>query len=332
MRVKNMIAHRFTVVVMSAAFSVFNAGSALSQDWPTRPITMVIPFAAGGPLDALGRILAPRLGEILGQQVVVENVTGAGGMIGANRVAKSADSHTFLLGHTGTIAYNQSLYRRPAYNSITEFAPVSLTTEGSYVLITRKDLPPNNLAEFIAYAKANQGKLQYGSGGAGSNSHIACVMLNMAIGTSITHIPYRGAGPAMQDLMGGRIDFTCEPFTTAIAQIQANTVKPIAALSPARSPVLPQIATAHEQGLIGFDVDTWNALLLPKGTPVAIVLRLAKAASETIDTPSVRQRLEALSQRIVAPERRGPEYLATFIPREIERWAAPIKASGVVVD
>src|SRR2546421_1403728 len=327
-----MITRRFSVVVISAAASVFNAGSSLAQDWPTRPITMVIPFAAGGPLDAIGRILAPRLGEVLGQQVVVENVTGAGGMIGSNRVAKSADSHVFLLGHTGTIAYNQSLYKRPAYNSITEFAPVSLTTEGSYVLITRNDLAPNNLAEFVAYAKANQAKLQYGSGGPGSNSHIACVMLNTAIGTSVTHVPYRGSGPAMQDLMGGRIDFTCEPVTTALAQIQAKTVKPIATLSPTRPPVLPQIATAHEQGLTGFDVDTWNALLLPKGTPAAIVSRLAKGASGAIGTPSGRGRLHALGQRIVAPERRGPEYLAKFIPREIDRWAAPIKASGVTVD
>ena len=319
------------LAVISALVSAF-AAPALAQDWPTRPVSMVIPFAAGGPLDAIGRILAPRLSEILGQQVVVENITGAGGMIGSNRVAKSADSHTFLLGHTGTIAYNQSLYKRPAYNSVAEFAPVSLTTEGSYVLITRRDLPPNNLAEFIAYAKANQAKLQYGSGGPGSNSHIACVMLNMAIGTSVTHVPYRGSGPAMQDLMGGRIDFTCEPITTALAQIQAKTVKPIATLSPVRSPVLPQIATAHEQGLSDFDVDTWNAFLLPKGAPHTIALRLSKAASETIDTPSVRQRLEALGQRIVAPERRGPDYLARLIPREIERWAAPIKASGVVVD
>jgi tripartite-type tricarboxylate transporter receptor subunit TctC len=327
-----MLAYRPAVVVMSAVLSVCPAGSLLAQEWPTRPVTMVIPFAAGGPLDAIGRILAPRLGEILGQQVVVENITGAGGMIGSNRVAKSADSHVFLLGHTGTIAYNQTLYKRPAYNSLTEFAPVSLTTEGSYVLITRKDLAPNNLAEFAAFAKDNQARLQYGSGGAGSNSHIACVMLNMAIGTSITHVPYRGSGPAMQDLLGGRIDFNCEPVTTALAQIQAKTVKAIAILSPTRSPVLPDLATAHEQGLANFDVDTWNALLLPRSTSAAAVLRLAKAASETIDTPAVRGRLEALGQRIVPPERRGPDHLAKFIPREIERWAGPIKASGVAVD
>jgi tripartite-type tricarboxylate transporter receptor subunit TctC len=293
---------------------------------------MVIPFAAGGPLDAIGRLLAPRLSEILGQQVVVENITGAGGMIGSNRVAKSTDTHIFLLGHTGTIASNQTLYKKPAYNSLTEFAPVSLTTEGSYVLITRKDLGLGTLAEFIAFAKANQGRLQYGSGGAGSNTHIACVMLNMALGTSITHVPYRGSGPALQDLIGGRIDFNCEPVTTALAQIEAKTVKPIAILSPARSPVLPDLPTADEQGLANFNVDTWNAFLMPKGTPAAIVQRFAEATSDMLETPAVRERLQALGQRIVAPERRGPVYLARFIPQEIERWAGPIKASGVSVD
>jgi len=327
-----MIARRSAVVTIAALLLLCGARPLAAEEWPTRPVTMVTPFAAGGPLDAIGRLLAPRLGELLGQQVVVENITGAGGMIGSNRVAKSADNHVFLLGHTGTVASNQTLYKRPAYNSLTEFAPVSLTTEGSYVLVTRNDLGPNTLAEFVAFAKANQGRLQYGSGGAGSNTHIACVMLNAALGTSITHVPYRGSGPAMHDLIGGRIDFTCEPVTTALAQIEAKTVKPIATLSPNRLAVLPDLATAHEQGLANFDVDTWNAFLMPKGTPAAIVERLAKATSDTLDTPAVRERLQALGQRIVAPERRGPDYLVKFISREIERWAGPIKASGVSVD
>ena len=324
--------HRLALAAASLALIV-TTDSASAQDWPTRPVTMVVPFAAGGPLDALGRILAPRLGEILGQQVVVENITGAGGMIGSSRVAKAApDGYQFLLGHTGTLAYNQTLYKRPAYNSITDFAPVSLISEGSYALITRKDFPANDLAEFVAYAKANEAKLQYGSGGAGANSHIACVMLNTAMGTRITHVPYRGSGPALQDLMGGRIDFTCEPLTTAVAQIQNGTVKPIAILSPRRSTALPDLATANEQGLADIDVDTWIAFCLPKGTPDPIIRRLNTATSETLDTPSVRQRFESVGQRIVAPERRGPDYLVKLVPSEVAKWAGPIKASGVSID
>jgi tripartite-type tricarboxylate transporter receptor subunit TctC len=306
---------------------------ASAQDWPSRPVVMVVPFAAGGALDALGRLVAPRLGELLGQQVVVENTAGAGGMTGANRIAKAPpDGYQFLLGHTGTHAYNQTLYRRPAYNSVTEFAPVMLLAESTYALIVRKDFPAENFGEFVAYAKANQSKLQYGSGGVGSNTHISCVMLNIAMGTRVTHIPYRSSGQSIQDLMAGRVDFTCEPLTNAVAQIRNKTVKPIAILSSRRSPVLPDLATTREQGFDEVDVDSWTAFFLPAGTPDPIVRRLNKALSETVDTPAVRQRFESIGQRIAVPERRSPEYLTRLVPKEIERWAAPIKASGVLID
>lgn len=306
---------------------------ASATDWPTRPVIMVVPFAAGGALDAIGRMVAPRLGELLGQQVVIENTAGAGGMTGANRVAKAPpDGYQFLLGHTGTHAYNQTLYKRPAYDSVTEFAPVMLLAENSYALITRRDFPAGNFGEFVAYVRANQAQLQYGSGGVGSNTHIACVMLNMAMGTSVTHIPYRSSGQSIQDLMAGRVDFTCEPLTNAVAQIRNNTVKPMALLSPRRTPVLPELATTREQGFAEVDVDSWTGFFFPKGTPDPIVRRLNRALSDTVDTPAVRQRFEAIGQRIAAPERRSPEYLAQFVPKEIERWAAPIRASGVQID
>jgi tripartite-type tricarboxylate transporter receptor subunit TctC len=323
---------KFIALAGMSAISAFFAGRAGAQNWPSRPLTMVVPFAAGGPSDAIGRILAPRLGEVLGQPVIVENVAGAGGMTGSNRLSKAVpDGYQFLLGNTGTIAFNQTLYKNPTYNTLNDFAPVTLLIEGGYLLIARKDFPANDLREFIAYAKENQDKLQYGSAGPGSISHIACVLLNNAIGTNITHIPYRGSGPAMQDVVGGRLDFVCEAFTTGLGHIQSGTVKPIAILSSHRSQAFPNLATAHEQGLADFRVDPWTALFLPKGTPDAIVQRLDKAAGDALDTVEVRQRYESIGNSVVTPERRGPVFLADFVRTEIAKWAIPIKASGVVI-
>ncbi|TMJ85706.1 MAG: tripartite tricarboxylate transporter substrate binding protein BugD [Alphaproteobacteria bacterium] len=237
---------RFVVV----ALAVLNLGPALSQDWPTRPVTMVAPFAAGGPADTVARILAPGLSELLGQQVIIENMGGSGGMTGAARVAKAApDGYQFVLGNVGTHAANQTFYKTPLYNAATDFAPVMLIAQTPLVLLARKDLPADNLREFIAYAKTNQTSMQFGSGGAGSASHLACVLLNTAVGINVTHVPYRGAAPAMQDLIAGRIDYQCPDTPIAIAQIQSKMVKAIAILTRNRSPSLPAQATAHEQGL-----------------------------------------------------------------------------------
>jgi tripartite-type tricarboxylate transporter receptor subunit TctC len=307
--------------------------SAGAQDWPIRPVTMVVPFAAGGPVDVLGRILAQHLSEAIGQQVVVENVTGAGGMTGSYRVAQAApDGHQLVLGSIGTHALNQTLYKKPLYNAATDFAPVALIADVPLVLITRKDLPADNLKEFIAYARQNQAKMQYGSGGAGTSAHIGCVMLNGAMGVAITHIPYRGGGPAMVDLTAGRIDYVCNIISTALPAIQANTVKAMATLSRERSPVLPNLATAHEQGLTDFDAYTWNAIFLPKGTPAAIVKKVNEAVVKVMDMPAARERLQGLGLSVVAPERRSPDYLAKFVQSEIDKWAVPIKASGAVAE
>src|SRR5437764_2095106 len=194
---------RLTAAVFS--FSIAIAGAALAQSYSSKPVTMIIPFAAGGPTDVLGRVMAQRMSEVLGHQVIVENVGGAGGMTGSKRVADAApDGYTFLLGTVGTQAQSQTIYKKPLYNAVTDFSPVALVAEVPIVLITRKDLPVNDLKEFIAYAKANQGNMQYGSAGAGSATHLGCVLLNYRIGVNVTHVPYRGTGPAMQDLEGGR--------------------------------------------------------------------------------------------------------------------------------
>jgi tripartite-type tricarboxylate transporter receptor subunit TctC len=309
------------------------AGAASAQERPTGPVTMVVPFAAGGTTDVLGRIMALRIGEILGQPVVLENVGGAGGMTGSLRVARAQpDGTQFLFSGLGPLVLNPALHKRPAYNAVTDFAPVTLLAEVPLVLITRKDLPVNNLQEFIAYARANQAKMNFASAGSGSAIHIGCVLLNMAMGTHIAHVPYRGSGPAMHDLISGQTDFFCEALPTALPQIQSNTVKAMAILTRNRAPVLPNLPTAQEQGLADFEAYTWFAFFLPRSTPEAIVRRLYEATVEATKTPSIRERLEGLGATLVAPERMTTEYLGEFVRSEIEKWAVPIKAAGVSVD
>jgi tripartite-type tricarboxylate transporter receptor subunit TctC len=300
------------------------------QDWPLRPVTMVVSFAAGGGADVMGRILAQRLSELLHQQVIVENVGGAGGMTGTNRVARAApDGYQLALGSVGTHAYNQTLYKKPLYNAATDFAPVALIAETPQVLVTRKDLPAGDLREFVAYAKAHQTEMQYGSAGTGSPTHLACSLLNAAIGVDVTHIPYRGAAPTMQDLIAGRIDYQCPNTTVALPQIEAGTIKAIAILTRDRSPILPELASTHEQGLTGFEASIWYAFFLPRGTPAAIVGRLHDAAVAAMETPLVQARLKDIGATVVAPERRSPEYLQKFVESEIAKWAVPIKAANI---
>ena len=308
-------------------------GAAMAQTYPARPITMIIPFAAGGPTDVLGRVLAQRMGEILGQQVVVENIGGAGGMTGSKRVADAApDGYTIVLGTVGTHAQGQTLYKKPLYSSLTDFTPVALVAEVPIILTVRKDLPVKDFKEFVAYAKENQKKMQFGSAGAGSATHLGCVLLNYVIGTDITHVPYRGTGPAMQDLAGGRIDFLCEIITTAKPQVDGGTVKALAIFDKERSPALPNLPTAAEQGTQKLEAYTWNALFLPKNAPSDVVKKLNDAAVQAMKTAAVRERLEGLGAKIVPDNRATPEYLGGFVKSEIEKWAAPIKASGVSVD
>jgi tripartite-type tricarboxylate transporter receptor subunit TctC len=273
--------------------------------------------------------VAQRMSEILRQAVVVENVGGAGGVNGSKRVADATpNGYTMLVGSVGTHAHNQTLYKKPAYDASADFTPLALVAETPMVLITRKDLPANNFQEFVAYTRQNQAKMQFGSSGAGASAHIACVILNHIIGVNPTHIPYRGAAPAMQDLIGGRTDYQCDQIVTSKPQIDGGSIKALAILTKERASVLPNLPTALEQG---FDVQTyaWTALFLPKRTPDAIVATLNKAVLETLHTPAVRSRILELGSTVVADERATPQYLAGFVKSEIEKWAGPIKASGV---
>jgi tripartite-type tricarboxylate transporter receptor subunit TctC len=314
------------------AACVFGGSSAHAQAWPTRALTMVNPFAPGGPNDVPARLFAQRMGEILGQSVIVENVGGAGGMNGADRVAKAQpDGYTFLLGTVGTQAQNQTLYKKPAYDSIKDFRSVGLILEVPLVLVVRKDMPVKSMQEFVAYAKANADKMQFASAGTGSAIHLGCALMNSVTGLNIVHVPYRGSNPAMQDLASGRVDYLCDIVTTAKPQINGGTVKAIAVLDDARSAALPDVPTAKEQG---YDVKayTWNAFFLPKGTPETIAGKLNEAMVETMKTPVVRGKLDAVGLKLVSEERATPAYLDGFVRSEIAKWAVLIKASGISID
>jgi tripartite-type tricarboxylate transporter receptor subunit TctC len=309
------------------------ASLAQAQTYPSRPLTLVVPFAAGGGVDVNARILAQRMGELLGETIVVENIGAAAGMAGGARVAKAApDGYTFEIGNVGTHAYNQTLYKKPLYNAVTDFTPVGLATESPRILIVRKDLPVANLQELVAYIRANVNRMQFASAGVGSATHLPCVLFNLAIGVNVTHVPYRGEGPAIQDLIGGRTDYMCATIQTGAAQANQGAVKPIAVLAEKRVAIVPDVPTSGEQGIMGIESSAWNAFFLPKGVADPIVRKLNKAMSDALDDPAVRMRLQELGLEIVPPERRTPEYLAKLVPEEIARWAKPIEAAGISGD
>lgn len=307
--------------------------SATAQDWPSRPLTMVVPFAAGGPMDSLARILQPTLGETIGQPIIIENVPGGGGVTGSMRVSQAAaDSHLFALASIGTHAISHSMHSKPMYHPANDFQPVAFIADAPLMLMTKKDLPSNNLQEFMAYTKANHGKMTFSSGGTGTSSHVSCVMLNQLIGVNVTHVPYRGGGPAFQDVIAGRIDYICNYVSIGAPAVKAGQVKALATLAGKRTSAHPDLPTADEQGLKNFDVSAWNAILLPKSATPAQVAKMNAAVSKALDNPAMLGRLDALGLIPAAPERRSAEYLRKFINAEIEKWAVPVKAAGLRVD
>ena len=319
-------------IVAIAATVLAAVGVARASNWPTRPITMMVPFAAGGPTDVVGRILAERLGDVLKRQVIVVNVGGAGGMTGAERVAQARpDGYEVLLGTVGTQAYSQTLYKKPLYSATKDFAPVVLVAEQPLVLVVRKDFPASSLKEFAAYAKANAAKLSFGSGGAGSATHLGCVLLNTKLGIKVQHVPYRGSAPALQDLMAGRIDYLCDAVSTELSPIKAASVRPIAMLTMRRTAVLPDVPTAKEQGF-AVDANNWIGLFFPRGTPDPIIHHLRDATVAAMNTPALRARMETIGTDLVAADRTSSSYLQHYVASEIKKWATPIKESGVTVD
>ena len=324
---------RRVVIKALVLAAVLAPGAAQAQPYPSRPVVMVVPYAAGGTFDVIGRIVAARMAELLGQPVIVENTTGAGGIVGVNRVISAKpDGYTILFGTVGTHAYNQSIYKKRRYDAIADFTPVTLFSEQPMVLEVRKDLPANTFAEFMALLKKDGAKMQFGSAGVGSTTHLACALLNARIGAEVTHVPYRGSAPATNDLIGGQIDYVCGNFGAATALITGKQVKALAMLSKDRSPLMPELATAHEQGLTGYDVTTWTALFLPKGAPREIVDRLVEATQAAMETPAIKARMHDIGVTGVPKERQSPEYLAKYVADEIARWEGPIKSGGLQVD
>jgi tripartite-type tricarboxylate transporter receptor subunit TctC len=306
---------------------------AAAQNWPTRPVTLVVTFAAGSGDDVLARIIAPKLGEALGQTIIVEDVGGAGGMIGTDRVARAdPDGYQIVMGGTGTFAANQTLYKHPSYDASKDFEPVGLIAEQPLILAVRNSLPVNSLKEFISYAKTNTGKLQFASGGVGSATHLGCLLLNAAIGIEAIHVPYRSTTIALQDIIADRVDYACPIEATVIGAIQSKQIKPIAILTKKRSPLFPDLATASEQGLTGFEAYIWDGLFLPKHTPAAIIEKLHAALMTTLNDRDVQAHIEQVGGEVVEPERRSPAYLADFVNSEIQKWAKPIRDSGLQIE
>jgi len=316
----------------AAAFALLTP-AAQAQDWPTRPITLIVPFAAGGGVDSSARLQALAIGEVLGQTIVVENVGAAAGTIGSARVAKATpDGYTMLIGNSGTHVFSQSLYTKKPYDAVADFEPVGMVTESPRLLVARKGLPVNNLQELIAYMKANQSKMQYSSAGVGSGTHLPCALLNHTLGVDITMVPYRGENPALQDVIADRIDYMCTTIQSGAAQARQGTVKGIAVMAERRAAIVPNIPTTGEQGLAGVEASVWNGFFFPKGTPKPIIDKMHDAIEKMIARPDIRQKMESLGLEILPPEQRTPEYLAKALPQDIERWGTVIKAAGIHVD
>jgi tripartite-type tricarboxylate transporter receptor subunit TctC len=314
-----------------ATIAMVEAASA--QSWPTRPVTMVVPFAAGSSTDTAGRLLAVGIAEALGQQIIVENIGGGGGMTGTARVAKATpDGYQFVFASVDSMAIVPAMHKTPLYNSATDFTAAGLVVEQPIVLIVRPDLPANTLQEFAAYAKANHAKMQFGSSGVGSGSHFSCAKLNAAIGIEPTHVPYRGSGLAMQDLIGRRIDYFCALGAAAMGPLEAGNAKAIALLTSERSDLFPALRTSKELGIPGVDSYFWTAFFFPRDTPDAIVQKLYDATTQTLKSPVMIERLKQTGVAPIAPELRTPAYLKTFIAREVDHWAAMVRASGIPIE
>lgn len=321
---------RLALLALGALACAATATPASAQSWPTRPITVVVPFAAGSSTDTAARILAVGMSEVLGQQLVIENVGGAAGMTGSLRVARSSpDGYQILFGSVDTLAIAPALQKQPPYDTIKDFVPAGLVVEQPVVLIVREDIPVKTMAEFAAYAKANQTKMQFGSAGVGSGSHFACAKLNAALGIDTVHVPYRSSGLAAQDLIGGRLDYLCAFGATARQPIESGKARAIALLTADRSALFPQLTTSKEQGVAGVDSYFWSAFLFPKDTPDAIVQKLADASNQALNRPATVEQLRRAGIEPVAAERRSPAYQRDFTASEMKTWADQVKVSGL---
>jgi len=315
-----------------ACFLFLVVSQTRAQEYPTKVITMVVPFAAGGPTDTVARLLGVPMTKTLKQQIIVENVGGAGGTIAADRVAKVApDGYTILIHHIG-MATAPALYRKLPYNPMTDFEPIGLINEVPMTLVAKKDFPAKDLNELITYVKANKEQVNYANAGLGAASHLCGMLFMTAIQTEVTTVPYRGTGPAMNDLLGGQVDFMCDQTTNTTSQIKAGKIKVYGVTTKNRVPSLPSVPTMDEAGLEGFEVAVWHALYAPKGTPKPVIDKLTKALQEALQDATVKQRFADLGTGPVAADRATPEALRKHLKAEIDKWGPIIKKAGVYAD
>ncbi len=301
------------------------------QDFPTRPVMLIVPFPPGGPTDAMARTLAAEMGQRLGQPVVVENKAGAGGNIGAEYVARAeADGHTLLFGTSGPLAINSSLYRKINYNQLTSFAPVIQVGYLPNILVVNPGVPAKNLKELVAYAKANPGKLSYASSGNGASSHLAGVLFNGMAGTEILHVPYKGTGPALNDLLGGQVSMSFTDVLTALPYVKSGKLRALGLATQKRSRALPDLPTIAEQGYPDYDVSVFFGIVAPAATPAPVVKKLNAAFAQALATPKVKDMFAA--QGLEAAPDTAPQQLARFIASETTKWQAVVRQSGAQLD
>ena len=299
---------------------------AKAQTYPTRSITMIVPFAAGGPTDVVARIVTAHMAQTLGQSIIIENVVGAGGTTATTRAARAAnDGYTLITGHMGTHAASVPLYPKLAYHPEKDFEPIALLAGTPILILARKDFPPKDLKEFVTYVKANAEKVNAAHAGVGSVSHVSCELLHSILDIKPVGVPFNGTGPAMNALVAGQVDYMCDQIVNAVPQVNAGTIKAYAIATPERNPSLPNVPTTAEAGLPKFQAQAWNAMFAPKGTSAAIVATLNAAASKALDDETVKKRLLELGSVIPTPAERTPEALATLVKNEIAKWTPVLK-------
>jgi tripartite-type tricarboxylate transporter receptor subunit TctC len=323
---------KITFLRSLACLALFGSAMAQAQNYPVKTITMIVPFAAGGPTDTVARLVAQSMGTKLKQQILIENAVGAGGTIGASRAAKAApDGYTLFLHHIGQ-STAPALYRKLSYNAIDSFEPIGLVTDVPMTLVARKDFPAKDFKEMLAYVKANKTKVTYANAGVGSASHLCGMLFMSAIGTELTTVPYKGTGPAMNDLLGGQVDLMCDQTTNTTSQIKGGKIRAYGVTSKSRLAAMPDLPTLHESGLPSFEVAVWHGLYAPKGTPKAIVDTLADALRVALNDPVVKQRFADLGTEPVTDNRARPEALRAHLKSEIDRWAPIITKAGAYAD
>jgi tripartite-type tricarboxylate transporter receptor subunit TctC len=317
-----------TVAAMTACFVLAAIDPAMAQNYPTRSITVVVPFPAGGPSDVVARIVAESMSKSLGQQMIIENVGGAGGTIGSGRVAAAkADGYTLLAGSMGSHVSAPVLTPGIKYNSERDFTPIGFTAHAPAVVVTRKNFPASNLKDFVAYLRKNGDAIKQAHGGVGASSHMACLLFNSAAGVHPTPVAYRGTGPAMNDLIGGHVDYLCEQAVSVAGAINGGSVQALAVSSDKRLPSLPKVPTAKEAGL-NYQMSIWAGIFAPKGTPKAAVGKLAGALSKALDDRQVQQRLAKLGGSIPARDERSPAKFERFVKAQIAHWSPVLRAAS----